>query len=790
MRSNIVLIAIILLFVLFAASCDFYIEIPGVDGETDMTPGNDGSKPETDDNDKSEIGDGSETESKPVCRHESVEKVEITAPSCTSHGLCNEVCRDCGEVVGFTETELVGHTEGAWKTDKEPTVEEKGIGYTFCTVCGARLEREIDAIGYSSGLVFKSTGEGVCAVIGRGDCTDTYVRIPPISPDGDRVNSIGANAFEEDEKLVSVYLPDTVTYIGNDAFSMSTVKEIRLSENIYAIGDNAFFGCELLESIDLPETLEKIGSNAFNSCRGLTGIKLPDGLKIIDGGAFSSCNNISEIHIPASVEYIGESVVSASKIKKITVDEDNKNYKIISNCLMDSDGLLIVGFGKCYIPLETVKIGRYAFMGNTGMSEAKIPSSVREIGDFAFCMTEIDEVIIPYGVRVIGNGAFDSCSKLSRVVIPNTVERIGYWVFEECNLLSAVEYYGSEENWNSIDVHGDNDCLKALSITYIEEISPDSVYGYGRTTISGNTAKLYDLFKVAMMGDILQSEINLDLADKITIDDFDLATQIFLSDHPECFWWRGSAGYLFNSEGYISKIEFAYDYSDDDIVAMKAELEAVVEGILAGLPDGSVFDKALYLHDAVAARVTYTSTENDQTPYGALVEGKAVCNGYATSYQMLLQRAGIRAWTVNGTSAGQNHAWNVVWISEGVCVYTDVTWDDQGVIMHYYFNMSLDEMKDDHSFSSDFILPECNHTEYSYVDVSAESIVIYDTDTAAKLGGHFVDTFDGGKMVGFYYMGNDFEGWLTNNAWKINMLAGGTPDSYTNLGNEYILFIK
>ncbi|MBO5670640.1 MAG: hypothetical protein J6S41_03745, partial [Clostridia bacterium] len=100
--------------------------------------------------------------------------------------------------------------------------------------------------------------------------------------------------------------------------------------------------------------------------------------------------------------------------------------------------------------------------------------------------------------------------------------------------------------------------------------------------------------------------------------------------------------------------------------------------IMKDLPDGNDYDKALYLHDALAAHVSYVKTGDHQTAYGALVGKKAVCAGYAAAYQLLMKRAGIRNWTVEGSSidsrTGQTvpHAWNLVWISNDVCVYTDV----------------------------------------------------------------------------------------------------------------------
>jgi len=51
---------------------------------------------------------------------------------------------------------------------------------------------------------------------------------------------------------------------------------------------------------------------------------------------------------------------------------------------------------------------------------------------------EIEKVVIPAGVTIIGNRAFNSCSKLTSVTIPDSVISMGYGVFEGCELLTSI----------------------------------------------------------------------------------------------------------------------------------------------------------------------------------------------------------------------------------------------------------------------------------------------------------------------------------------------------------------
>ena len=74
----------------------------------------------------------------------------------------------------------------------------------------------------SSGLDFKSNGDGTCVLRSIGSCKDVNVVIPSKSPAGDRVTAIGDRAFYNCFDLVSVTIPDGVTAIGKGTFCYCT----------------------------------------------------------------------------------------------------------------------------------------------------------------------------------------------------------------------------------------------------------------------------------------------------------------------------------------------------------------------------------------------------------------------------------------------------------------------------------------------------------------------------------------------------------------------------------------
>jgi hypothetical protein len=99
--------------------------------------------------------------------------------------------------------------------------------------------------------------------------------------------------------------------------------------------------------------------------------------------------------------------------------------------------------------------------------------------------------------------------------------------------------------------------------------------------------------------------------------------------------------------------------------------------------DMSDFEKELAIHDYIIRVCDYDSEnhargtipDTSYTPYGVLVLGRAVCEGYSNAFKLFMDMLDIECDIISGWAGEQSHAWNRVKIG-GEYYLVDVTWND------------------------------------------------------------------------------------------------------------------
>lgn len=102
--------------------------------------------------------------------------------------------------------------------------------------------------------------------------------------------------------------------------------------------------------------------------------------------------------------------------------------------------------------------------------------------------------------------------------------------------------------------------------------------------------------------------------------------------------------------------------------------------------NGSRYNQVKYVHDYIVANTSYdNSSENVSNIYGALINKKALCEGYTETFKYLLDKLNIPNVIVYGKALKENsdpeeHSWNYVQMDDGKWYAVDCTWDDPIII--------------------------------------------------------------------------------------------------------------
>lgn len=200
------------------------------------------------------------------------------------------------------------------ETDYTVTYISSGAFYDCDKTVSITLPETIDSIGviaFASMDNLKSINIPYNTKKIDGSAFSYNKSLSDIKIDGELLEEIGDDAFNNCVSLESIELPNSVKRIGESCFSgCKSLQRVSLSSSLTEISKWMFKNCENLQTIKIPSDVTKICNYAFEGCKGLWSVEFNDKLEIIEENVFGGCISLGNIFIPNSVTQLGKRVVA------------------------------------------------------------------------------------------------------------------------------------------------------------------------------------------------------------------------------------------------------------------------------------------------------------------------------------------------------------------------------------------------------------------------------------------------------------------------------------------------
>lgn len=558
---------------------------------------------------------------------------------------------------------------------------------------------------------------------------------------------------------------------------LNVIRTVIVSGSVSNIGDCCFSDCPSLSSVTLCSSIERIGTSAFARCVSLSRITLPESLAEINGNAFIGCTKLDEVLIPDSVTFIGSSAFQlCSSLSQIKLSANLK------------------------------EICSYSFYLCKSLTSIEIPNSVSEIGGDAFreC-NRIQKIVIPQSVSYIGSTAFFNCSSLKKATIYNNSVGFGKNVFSGCNsdfklygyLDSTSQTYAGENGHSFVALDGDG--------TEITPTNPEVTDNQDSQNII--TAVKSIRTKMKNRESTVEGTVNL-FATSTDTAMKEIEKQIFAytSDAQEGDYLRDnclSYSYSYSTStvsGHrVLKYKYIFEYKTtyEQEQAVSINVSQIISRLsLSGLSD---YEKAEKIYDYIVKNVSYdyqhyldSSYIPQFTAYAALVDKKAVCEGYSLLFYRMAVEAGITCRIVSGKVGNSDHAWNLLKLDDlYYCV--DTTFASSGNDSDSYFLKGSITFKDhilNGEFTSEQYKKEVTISDFDYVGSS--NIKTVGSGALNATTNWKVNEFAGKNGINQYalvitgsgatpdYYSNSFLPW---NSWKNKITSVVVESSVSAIGN-------
>ena len=409
--------------------------------------------------------------------------------------------------------------------------DQNGNVYEVNTSITLKKNMYLKAIWISKDFKYSRNGDGTITIT-KYTGSDEEIAIPSVT------SKIEKNAFKDCTFLISVVIPNSVTSVGDSAFSGCSSLTIycerkeklslwssywkdsncpvvweyagkygtynNLSYAVCSKNGNQYITVlgnnQSNSEVKIPESINgivvtTIAENAFNNYTSLTSIIIPSSVTDIKNYAFEGCTALTSIVIPNSVINMGYNAFKNCTSLTIIYCESESQPSDWHVSWKDSNCIVVWGYAGKYGIYDNLFYAVCSKNGNQYITilgydccnaEVEIPESIDGIpvttidqSAFSDCKS-LNTIVLPCSVTSIGERAFSGCTSLTSIVIPNSVTSIGSYAFSGCTSLTSIEIPSSVTDIKNYAFEG---CTALTSI-----VIPNSVINMGYNVFKNCTS--------------------------------------------------------------------------------------------------------------------------------------------------------------------------------------------------------------------------------------------------------------------------------------------------------------
>ncbi len=169
-----------------------------------------------------------------------------------------------------------------------------------------------------------------------------------------------------------------------------------------------------------------VGNYAFKGCVGIEKVIVSGGIEILGNGAFLNCRGLKEVSLPETLRGIGSTDVTGCP-------------KILGSEVKYEGAFAYSGLESVIVPEGVKYVGENSFEGCSRLKRAALPSALKEIREntFRWCKS-LKEIVLPQELDAIRISAFEGCDTLQTVELPEGLTSIEEGAFAGCKSLESI----------------------------------------------------------------------------------------------------------------------------------------------------------------------------------------------------------------------------------------------------------------------------------------------------------------------------------------------------------------